>query len=411
MRSLVYLSSGTKLGPYEIQSLVGAGGMGEVYRARDTRLDRTVAIKVLPDDRYASPELKQRFEREARAISALSHPHICQLYDLGSQDGRDYLVMEYVQGENLADLLRKGPLPVPDVVKIGVEISDALEKAHRQGIVHRDLKPANIMLTRGGAKLMDFGVAKSFAATGPDRAAPLATLTKSYQLTGEGTLIGTLQYMAPEQLEGKQSDPRSDIFALGCVLYEMATGIPAFNGSTAASAVASVMSSEPKPITAIEATHPPLLDRVIRTALAKNPDDRWQSAHDVAVQMMWIGQFSDSIQNQEKSASRTLRGLPWAIALGLLVVAAWFMARGFRTQAPAAQLLRSSILPPSKNTFVAHNFAISPDGRHVALMKLSSRNCMGHKAPSALVFSLETHWPTHADHPIVGDSKCNAQRW
>ncbi len=362
------LSTGTRLGPYEIQSPIGAGGMGEVYRARDTRLDRTVAIKILPDDRYSSPELKQRFEREARAISALSHPHICQLYDIGSQGGRDYLVMEYLQGENIADRLRKGPLPVSQVVKIGVEISEALEKAHRQEIVHRDLKPANIMLTRGGAKLMDFGVAKPFAPSGTATAAPLATLTRSHPLTGEGTLIGTLQYMAPEQLEGKQSDPRSDIFALGCVLYEMVTGVPAFAGSTPASAVASVMASEPKPITAIQPTHPALLDQIIRTALAKNPDDRWQSAHDVSVQLRWIGQVSDNIQTQQKSASSVLRVLPWAIALALLVVAGWLMTRGFNAQAPAAQLLRSSILPPSKNTFVAHNFAISPDGRHVAFV-------------------------------------------
>jgi len=362
------LSSGTRLGPYEIQTSIGAGGMGEVYRARDTRLDRTVAIKILPDDRYSSPELKQRFEREARAISALSHPHICQLYDVGSQDGRDYLVMEYLQGQNLADRLRKGPLPVSEVVKIGVEISDALEKAHHQGIIHRDLKPANIMLTRGGAKLMDFGVAKPFSTSGADPAAPIATLTKAHPLTGEGTIIGTLQYMAPEQLEGKQSDPRSDIFALGCVLYEMVTGVPAFGGSTPASTVASVMASDPKPITAIQPTHPALLDQIIRTALAKNPDERWQSAHDVAAQLRWIGQVSDSVESQQKSASSVLRVLPWAVALALLVVTGWLMTRVFNVRAPAAQLLRSSILPPSKNTFVAHNFAISPDGRHVAFV-------------------------------------------
>src|SRR5713226_2126823 len=218
------LTSGTRLGPYEIQSPLGAGGMGEVYRARDTRLDRTVAVKILPSHLSEKPEAKERFEREARAISSLSHPNICHLYDIGSQDGISYIVMEYLEGETLSDRLRKGPLPLEQVLKCGVEICEGLEKAHRSGIVHRDLKPANIMLTKSGAKLMDFGLAKAgIHSSNPSSSSLMQTLTNpSHPLTVEGTVVGTFQYMSPEQVEGKEADARSDIFALGAVLYEMA---------------------------------------------------------------------------------------------------------------------------------------------------------------------------------------------
>jgi eukaryotic-like serine/threonine-protein kinase len=225
------LPSGTKLGPYEIQAPLCAGGMGEVYRARDNRLERTVAIKVLPEHLSSNPEAKQRFEREARAISSLNHAHICALYDVGTQDGVDYLVMEYLEGQTLADRLQKGALPIEQVLKLGIEIADALDKAHRQGIVHRDLKPGNIMLTKAGAKLMDFGLAKP-AQVAFIASANVGTPTLSNRLTVEGTIVGTFQYMAPEQLEGKEADPRSDIFALGALLYEMETGKPAFSGKT-----------------------------------------------------------------------------------------------------------------------------------------------------------------------------------
>ena len=237
------LSAGMRLGPYELLAPIGAGGMGEVYKARDTRLERTVAVKVLPERLTSSPEARQRFEREAKTISQLSHPHICALYDVGREGETEYLVMEYLEGETLSERLAKGALPLEQTLRYGVEIADALDKAHRQGIVHRDLKPGNVMLTKSGVKLLDFGLAKAFErsldATGREQAAAgqdprleqltaLPTVAGHPNLTQEGTILGTFQYMAPEQLEGKETDARTDIFALGATLYEMATGKKAF---------------------------------------------------------------------------------------------------------------------------------------------------------------------------------------
>src|SRR5256712_2246282 len=281
------LSAGTKLGPYEIQAPLGAGGMGEVYRARDTRLERTVAIKVLPEHLSTNPESKQRFEREARTISSLNHSHICALYDIGTQEGIDFLVMEYLEGQTLADRLQKGALPIEQALKTGIEIADALARAHRQGIIHRDLKPGNIMLTKSGAKLMDFGLAK------PAQAALIAsasggTPTLSNRLTVEGTIVGTFQYMAPEQLEGKEADARSDMFAFGALLYEMATGRAAFTGKSKASLIATILSSEPPAVSTFEPMTPPALDWTIRTCLAKNPDERWQCFGDFVLELKWI---------------------------------------------------------------------------------------------------------------------------
>ncbi|HMA17541.1 MAG TPA: serine/threonine-protein kinase, partial [Thermoanaerobaculia bacterium] len=227
------LSAGTRLGPYELVAPVGAGGMGEVYRAKDTRLDRTVAVKVLPSHLSASAEVRQRFEREAKTISQLSHPHICALYDVGNQDGVEFLVMEYLEGETLADRLAKGPLPFEHVLRYGLEIADALDKAHRQGIVHRDLKPGNVMVTKSGVKLLDFGLAKAMSPSVTRSGASLTALpteARGSNLTEEGTILGTFQYMAPEQLEGRDADGRTDIFAFGAVLYEMTTGKKAFSG-------------------------------------------------------------------------------------------------------------------------------------------------------------------------------------
>src|SRR5438876_3962708 len=258
------LSAGTKLGPYEIQAPLGAGGMGEVYRARDTRLERTVAIKVLPEHLSCNSDSKQRFEREARAISSLNHPHICALYDVGTQDGVDFLVMEYLEGQTLADRLQKGALPIEQVLKIGIELADALDKAHRQGIVHRDLKPGNIMLTKAGAKLMDFGLAKP-AEAAFIASASVGTPTLSNRLTVEGTIVGTFQYMAPEQLESKDADARSDIFAFGALLYEMATARPAFSGESKATLIASILASEPTPIATFRPASSPEMERLIRT--------------------------------------------------------------------------------------------------------------------------------------------------
>jgi len=239
------LTAGTKLGPYEILGELGSGGMGEVYRARDTRLDRTVAIKILPEHLSSDPGRRARFEREARTISGLSHPNICAVFDVGNQDGIHYVVLEFLEGRTLADRLGKGPMPASEALRVGSEIAFALETAHRHGIVHRDLKPPNVMLTRTGAKLLDFGLAKPSAALAP-AAADAPTLSKS--LTEEGVIVGTVRYMAPEQLEGKDTDGRTDIFALGALLYEMSTGRSAFSGTSRASIIAAIMSSDPAPI-------------------------------------------------------------------------------------------------------------------------------------------------------------------
>src|SRR5713226_6481177 len=250
------IAAGTKLGPYEILSPLGAGGMGEVYRARDTRLDRTVAIKVLPDHLSSNPEVRQRFEREARAISNLSHPHICTLHDIGHQDGIDYLVMEYIEGESLADRLAKGPLPTEQVLRYAIQIADALDKAHRAGIVHRDLKPGNIMVTRMGAKLLDFGLAKLHGSDSAIASSLTSLPTERHSITGEGAILGTFQYMAPEQLEGREADARTDIFAFGAVVYEMSTGKKAFTGRSQASLIGAILKDEPPAISTIQPMAP-----------------------------------------------------------------------------------------------------------------------------------------------------------
>ena len=279
------LTSGTKLGPYEIQSPLGAGGMGEVYRAKDVRLDRTVAVKVLASHLSSSPELKQRMEREARAISSLNHPHICHLYDIGSQDGTDYLVMEFLEGETLAERLRKGALPLNEILKIGTAVAEALAVAHRQGIVHRDLKPGNIMLTKGGAKLMDFGLAKSGggglgsgASSAPllSGARTMSQASPVSPLTTAGTMIGTIQYMSPEQIEGKEADARSDLFALGAVLYEMVTGARPFEGKSQISVASAILEKEPEPISVVQPLTPPAFEHIVAACLAKNPEDRFR---------------------------------------------------------------------------------------------------------------------------------------
>ncbi len=275
------LATGLRLGPYEIVAPLGVGGMGEVYKARDTRLGRDVAIKVLPTHLSANPEVRARFDREARAISQLNNPHICSLHDVGRQDDIDYLVMEYLEGETLAARLTKGPLPLGEVLRHGIEIANALDCAHRSGIVHRDLKPGNIMLIKSGAKLMDFGLAR------PTRLSPVAgalseSPTGSRPITAEGTIIGTFQYMAPEQLEGKETDARTDLWALGCALYEMATGKHAFEGTSQASLIAAILKEEPPPISKLQPLSPPALERIIKRCLQKEPDERFQWAGDLA---------------------------------------------------------------------------------------------------------------------------------
>jgi eukaryotic-like serine/threonine-protein kinase len=291
------LTSGMRLGPYEILSPLGAGGMGEVYRAKDTRLDRTVAIKVLPSHLSSDSQLKQRMEREARAISALQHANICTLRDVGAQDGIDFLVMEYLEGQTLAARLEKGALPLDQVLKVGTEVAQALDKAHRQGIVHRDLKPANIMLTKAVAKLMDFGLAKPRTTiasgnvgqlTSSTPAVTLATITAAASpLTQQGSVVGTCQYMAPEVLQGAEADARSDLFSFGCVLYEMVTGRRAFEGKSQLSVFTAILEKEPEPINVARPLTPPMLDRVVRACLAKDPSERIQTAHDVAMSLSW----------------------------------------------------------------------------------------------------------------------------
>src|SRR5215470_2745943 len=314
------LTSGIKLGPYEILSSLGTGGMGEVYRARDTRLERTVAIKVLPAHLSSDPVRKQRFEREAKTISRLNHPHICVVHDIGHQDGIDYLVMECVEGETLEKRLEKGPLPLEQVVKIGAEVADALDKAHRNGVVHRDLKPGNIMLTATGAKLLDFGLAK------PAALAVAATVTasaKASPVTEEGTIVGTFQYMSPEQVGGREVDGRSDIFSLGAVLYEMVTRKKAFEGKSQLSVASAILEKEPEPISAIKPMTPPVLDHAVKKCLAKAPDERWQSASDLASELKWIGEGGSSVATPlpVSGRQRMHERLAW-IAAGIGIVIA-----------------------------------------------------------------------------------------
>ena len=275
------LPVGARLGPYEVIAPLGAGGMGEVYKAKDTRLDRIVAVKVLPTHTIASEDGRQRFEREARAISQLQHPNICTLFDVGRQGETDFLVMELVEGESLQARLTRGPLPIPDVLQNGAAIASALDRAHKNGIAHRDLKPGNVMLTKSGLKLIDFGLARSIEPAAPSGASELQTATAHAALTREGAILGTPQYMAPEQLEGKPADARTDVFALGGVLHEMVAGQPAFTGASVTAVATEILTREPPLLTTLRADCPPSLERVVRACLAKDPDERLQSAHDV----------------------------------------------------------------------------------------------------------------------------------
>jgi Tol biopolymer transport system component len=376
----VAIASGTKLGPYEIQSPLGAGGMGEVYRARDTRLDRIVAVKVLSARLSDNPEAKERFDREARAISSLNHPHICHLYDVGVQGGTSYLVMEYLEGETLADRLRKGPLLLEQFFKVAIEVCGGLETAHRSGVIHRDLKPGNIMLTKTGAKLMDFGLAKPLAPVQPPSSQLTGTLsTPDRPLTAEGMIVGTFQYMSPEQVEGKEADKRSDIFSLGTVLYEMVTGKRAFEGKTTASTVAAILASEPQPINSLQPTSPPALDQVVRTCLAKEPDERFQSAHDVKLQLQWITDPAAAPAAAPVPAWWKSAKVAWGVCTVLLILLAWLFAGRFAQSAPPVSVLRASILPPEDTEFFSRDIeggapAISPDGRQIVVAVRDKKN-------------------------------------
>src|SRR6266849_4688379 len=373
------LASSTKLGPYEIQSPLGAGGMGEVYRARDTRLDRTVAVKILPTHLSDNPEFKQRFEREARTISSLNHPHICHLYDIGSQDGTDFLVMEFLDGETLAERLRKSAVPLNELLKMGMEVAGALEAAHRAGIVHRDLKPGNIMLTKAGAKLMDFGLAKPAPLGGSGSGlAPLLSTARTLSapspaspLTTAGSIVGTIQYMSPEQIEGKEADAGSDIFAFGAVLYEMVTGKRAFQGKGQISVASAILEKDPEPITASQPLAPLVLDNVVRTCLAKDPDERFQTAHDLKLQLKWIAAGAPPQLATPAIRANRERWI-WISAVALLLVA--LAAAYFRTSPKGPPPTWSYVLAPEKTSFAyfAGPVAVSHDGRTIVFVATSS---------------------------------------
>jgi len=368
----VPLDPGKRLGPYEIVGPLGAGGMGEVYRARDTRLDRAVAVKVLPEHLSSKPELRQRFEREARAVSSLNHPHICTLHDVGREGDVEFLVMELLEGETLATRLERGPLPPSETIQRGIEIADALEAAHRQGVVHRDLKPGNVMLTRTGAKLLDFGLSKSAAEAAPPMSS--VALTQASPLTAEGTIVGTFQYMSPEQLEGQEADVRSDIFALGAVLYEMATGRKAFAGKSQATLIAAIIGSEPPPIATSTPTAPGGLDPLVRGCLAKNPEERWQTAHDVKLQLRWLkeaGSQTDVAATVPRPRAGRERWA-WFAAVVLAIAAISMAALWLGRPAPEMPLIRSSIIAPPGTSLdfsfgSSGGLSISPDGRRVTL--------------------------------------------
>jgi len=364
------LARNTRLGPYEILGPLGAGGMGEVYKARDTRLDRTVAIKILPAAVAADPHRRERFRREARAIATLSHPHICALHDVGDADGVEFLVMEYLPGETLAHRLLRGPLPIAEVVRIGADLAEALDAAHRQGVVHRDLKPSNVMLTAGGATILDFGLAtwqRGEDAMSPGLPAAPSTVTQT------GMIVGTIQYMAPEQVEGKAADARADIFALGTMLYEMTTGRKAFEGASGASVMAAIVSSTPPPMAAAQPLAPSALDHVVKECLAKDPAARWQSAGDLARELKWIAETTSS------SAGASLNGrsksrIYWSIASALVALATAMLAlEYFRQPSVETNRVQLFIPPPEHAAYPSYNQiesppVVSPDGRQIAFV-------------------------------------------
>ena len=370
----MHLSPGEKLGPYEILAPIGAGGMGEVYRARDTRLERTVAIKVLNSALVATAEAKARFEREAKLISQLQHPHICVLHDIGSEDGTDFLVMELLEGEPLSEKIKRGPLATDELLKIAVQIAEALEKAHRAGIIHRDLKPGNVMLTKSGAKLLDFGLAKPATSNGASSgdnsasifAAARTVTSPASPVSTVGTIIGTVRYMSPEQIQGLEADPRSDIFAFGLLLYEMTTGKHAFEGKTQSSVVGQILAVEPAPISSLQPMAPPALSRLVSTCLAKDPNERFQTIHDVKLRLVEINEAP--ALSTVTSPARNRERIAWVIAaaLGLAALAA---AIGYVERAPMpGRLLRLNAdlgADVVLYTDYGANVVTSPDGTRI----------------------------------------------
>ena len=356
------ISAGGRLGPYEIISLLGVGGMGEVYKAKDTRLDRTVAIKVLSEHLSDRPELRERFEREARAVASLNHPHICVLHDIGKDQNVDFLVMEYIDGETLSDRLKKGPMPLEQALRFAIEVADALDKAHREGIAHRDVKPSNIMLTKSGAKLLDFGLAKRGIETRSLNSA--SQLPTDAGLTSHGAILGTLQYMSPEQLEGQEAGVRSDIFAFGAVLYEMITGAKAFEGKSQVSLMAAILEHEPRAISSLMPLSPPLLEKIIKKCLQKDPNDRWQSASDIIEALQWVraGEAAAPAVAMERPSTRwrSIAMVTAVLAIAALIgVALLFLRKTSDTP------LWVSVIPPDTNFAGSPTLALSPNGKRI----------------------------------------------
>jgi serine/threonine protein kinase len=377
------LKAGDRLGSFEVLSAIGAGGQGEVYKARDTRLDRNVAIKVLPAHLSARQDVRERFEREARTVSSLNHPHICTLYDIGAQDDVHFLVMEYLEGQTLADRLAKGQLPLADALRYAIEIADALDKAHRQGVVHRDLKPGNIMITKSGTKLLDFGLAKQGAVGSPAGAVHSAMPTAgAAPLTAEGTILGTLQYMSPEQLEGHEADARSDIFAFGSVLYEMATGRRAFEGKSRVSLMAAILEHDPPPISWVQPVSPKSLDYLVKSCLRKDPDRRYQTMADVLLRLEEIAESAETEPAAVTPRSR-LR-VAWSVAAILFMVSAALAIFVLSTrETPSAPKLSFNVETPSALNSLS--IALSPDGKHlVAIVSEGGRYSLWLRALESL---------------------------
>jgi len=393
---------GNTLSHYKIISKLGQGGMGEVYLAEDSRLDRKVALKILPQHLSERAELRERFEREARAVSSLNHPHICTLHDIGEQDGIHYLVMEHLVGETLEARLAKGALPLEQTLEYAIQIADALDKAHRQGVVHRDLKPGNIMLVKSGAKLLDFGLAKLQAAETPTNLSALPT--EQANLTAEGTILGTLQYMAPEQLEGKEADSRTDIFAFGAVVYEMATGKKAFEGKSQASLIAAIMEKDPPAMAELQPMTPPTLDHVVRRCMSKEPDKRWQVASDVMAELKWVTEVGTGIGASDRvtAPARWERALPWSVAVVLGITAVLLALQVLLGPTTDNSPQWSTILPPNSTADIAPHPAVSPDGQSVVFR---ARNLLGE----------ETLWVRSFDSPsareLVGTRNAMVPFW
>jgi Tol biopolymer transport system component len=372
------LPAGTRLGPYEILSPLGAGGMGEVYRARDTRLERTVAIKVLAAHLSSNPDLRARFEREAKAISALQHPHICVLYDVGEEAGIDFLVMECLEGETLSARLSRKPLALEETLRIAIEVADALDTAHRHGVIHRDLKPGNIMLTKSGSKLMDFGLAKphGLAASGSMPAfSAVATITSpASPITTAGTVVGTVQYMSPEQIQGQEADVRSDLFAFGATLYEMLAGKKAFPGKSQISVASAILERDPEPLSTLQPLTPPALERVVRKCLAKDPEERWQNTRDLVTELRWIaeeGPPGTAAGNGAAAIGRRRELLYGAVALVSILAAIFSAVSYWRLARAPARAILSEIAPPDNARFSFSGPTgglpvISPDGHALA---------------------------------------------